>query len=712
MGGGGSRQALEQEREKARDKERETLQLELKTKEVDRIKAQAAYDALLGQTTAEDRQVALVQGKAEAAKKMAETEMVQLSRKWRKELRVEQAEGRVGLSRDRVQMLAEAYESAKSLHLDARAKLDSAAEESACEHAAALRTAEASSAAQLAREEAFAVVQGLKLITATRRTAERSAAESAVTAASNETLARQQGESIQVALDAAELSVQEKTETHAAAQRALDAAQAVLSTANQRQQQQQIEIEQLRAAVEASKHYAMAAKSSLAEHEENIEQGEKALTAAQAQLEERMHLHESQVAKEASAKSTQLAHEPPVAEAERVEANAHTEFNRAKLLAVEDESRFTQAREELRAEVDEQTQRDSRNAAQAMRGDAMSALEAAAHAAARALLEIIPHRDPGGTPQPSQPPPPPQAELPKVAPYESSPVINFTADAEGEDEEPETPASPPVEVIAPLLVQRRAPQDTTWTIESVLESEAGLGALRQSTSRTLPLPITPPHPTLLHPDPTQAAPLHSTLYTLHSTPCTLHSILCTLTSIHSTLRSISPHPILLHSIPILYHPSPLYSIPYYAPTVTVNSIPPLFSRTPPLSPPPTRAPTLTPTLRVYEDALLAFCESEYNAENLHFVVAVRVWKRDWSKMDANARMEMSEGIVEKFLATGAPEEVCADALATAPTLVEHSGLTMFDQPYQVALNALKLDIWGRFEDTQEGLSLRSQLANS
>ena len=107
--------------------------------------------------------------------------------------------------------------------------------------------------------------------------------------------------------------------------------------------------------------------------------------------------------------------------------------------------------------------------------------------------------------------------------------------------------------------------------------------------------------------------------------------------------------------------------------------------------------------------MLAFCEAEFSAENLTFWMRATAWAAAWDGRSAEERQSTADALVARFLADGAPQQVCigrADEFASSLATLSKE---MFDPAVEVARAALALDIWPRFEETDDWRRIAAKL---
>ena len=100
-------------------------------------------------------------------------------------------------------------------------------------------------------------------------------------------------------------------------------------------------------------------------------------------------------------------------------------------------------------------------------------------------------------------------------------------------------------------------------------------------------------------------------------------------------------------------------------------------------------------------ALLAFCQAEFSEENLLFCLKAREFVARWDGRSDEERQSTADALVSRFLADGAPQQVCvgrADEFASSLATLSKE---MFAPAVEVARAALALDIWPRFEETDD-----------
>ena len=72
-------------------------------------------------------------------------------------------------------------------------------------------------------------------------------------------------------------------------------------------------------------------------------------------------------------------------------------------------------------------------------------------------------------------------------------------------------------------------------------------------------------------------------------------------------------------------------------------------------------------------ALLAFCQAEFSEENLLFCLKAREFVARWDGRSAEERQSTADALVARFLADGAPQQVCvgrADEFASSLATLE------------------------------------------
>ena len=109
-------------------------------------------------------------------------------------------------------------------------------------------------------------------------------------------------------------------------------------------------------------------------------------------------------------------------------------------------------------------------------------------------------------------------------------------------------------------------------------------------------------------------------------------------------------------------------------------------------------------------ALREFCSAEHSEESLEFIVAASAWRAAWVDSDEAARRVGADKLLDHFLVSGAPFEICVPSGKSVKRDAPLKG-TMFDEAMKYARTTLIMDIWPRFEESPLGLDLRLKMLN-
>ena len=106
---------------------------------------------------------------------------------------------------------------------------------------------------------------------------------------------------------------------------------------------------------------------------------------------------------------------------------------------------------------------------------------------------------------------------------------------------------------------------------------------------------------------------------------------------------------------------------------------------------------------------LACALSTAHSENLEFWLEVKEFQRRWDATEDQAvRDKDVEWMIAEFLTEGGPRQVCIGDKRVQEVLDGAKGnytRDMFSLPEDIAYGTLKLDIFMRFEETEEGKNL-------
>ena len=106
------------------------------------------------------------------------------------------------------------------------------------------------------------------------------------------------------------------------------------------------------------------------------------------------------------------------------------------------------------------------------------------------------------------------------------------------------------------------------------------------------------------------------------------------------------------------------------------------------------------------EALRAYCKEQLSVENLEFLLAARVWREAWATSDEPTRQLSANGLVERFLRSGAEMEV---RLPTGSGSFKTLSTRMFDDAMSHTRKTLLEDVWPRFEETEHALKLKAEV---
>eukprot|EP00440_Ansanella_granifera_P011513 gb/GFBE01012499.1/.p1 GENE.gb/GFBE01012499.1/~~gb/GFBE01012499.1/.p1 ORF type:complete len:508 (+),score=167.06 gb/GFBE01012499.1/:1-1524(+) len=443
MGGGGSAHAAQAEQvQKENDRLKKQLD-EYQKKVQDITTAQKEATAKANELTQRNAELEAGSKKIsdatnERAKSLAQQELVNMAKVWRAERAVEQCKGITEVAHARLEFWTDAHEAAQMKVID----MHKTSEEhkkmvtSTDVDQESAQRAEAAARERLAELQASAAEAHREV--AECRTAER---EALVDSFSKETeLAL-----VEVALErgaqeensAQELVEQREVELKAA-QEALDAAKAALVEARQTAEVKKKEKAEAEAAKEAKQAALLSAEEKRKEREEAAEMADSLVIEAQAALVEAQRVLEGTSAKQVTLVDKTQDLEKVAVEVEHVESAAKEEKESAEAWNAKAEKALDEATMLLERQDEERKYLEALKRGGAAIGDSKAALEAAAMAAARALLEIVPYSDPGSD----------MPAIPKPKPIFSESYYNSRAAKE-------STLQPPISTELPPLAEKR-----------------------------------------------------------------------------------------------------------------------------------------------------------------------------------------------------------------------------------------------------------------
>ena len=109
-------------------------------------------------------------------------------------------------------------------------------------------------------------------------------------------------------------------------------------------------------------------------------------------------------------------------------------------------------------------------------------------------------------------------------------------------------------------------------------------------------------------------------------------------------------------------------------------------------------------------ALRAFCKAELSEESISFLLDAQAWRRQWAARSNIVRKGTASELMRQYLQPNAPMEVSLPGGGFS--LETPLGEAMFDSAMAHMKSTLTLDILPRFEESEEGVAVKAELAKS
>jgi len=109
---------------------------------------------------------------------------------------------------------------------------------------------------------------------------------------------------------------------------------------------------------------------------------------------------------------------------------------------------------------------------------------------------------------------------------------------------------------------------------------------------------------------------------------------------------------------------------------------------------------------------MAFAKADISEENLEFWLEVAEFRKAWDAKedDEDGRKALANAVIETYLKSGAPKQVCIGDRKVNDLIAEVAQgqgyhRDMFQMPETIAYNTLREDIFPRFDDSDSGRDL-------